>query len=461
MADKLWSGRFHLPVDKFVEEFNASIGFDKRLYKHDIKGSIAHAGMLARQRIISEDEGRDIIRGLKQVLEEIESGAFKFSNEDEDVHMAVEKRLTEIVGPVGGKLHTARSRNDQVALDIKMYILEEAETVKAYILSLQTVLVEKAINNIGVIMPGFTHMQTGQPILYSHYLMAYFQMFKRDFQRVNDMAMRMNYSPLGSGALAGTTFPIDRASTASELGFYGPTENSVDSVSDRDFAIEFLSALSICMMHLSRMSEEIIIFSNPDVAFISLTDDYCTGSSIMPQKKNPDIPELIRGKTGRVYGSLMALLTIMKGLPLAYNKDMQEDKEPIFDAADTVIASLKVFAPMLAKMGVNENKMKLSAGKGYSTATDLADYLVRGGMPFRQAHRAVGQAVAYALENNKKLEELTLAELRKFSNMIENDVFQFITLEKSVDSRNSYGGTAVEAVMAQIKSAKSFLDENL
>lgn len=461
MADKLWSGRFHLPIDKFVEEFNASIGFDKRLYKHDIKGSIAHAGMLARQGIISEDEGRDIIRGLEQVLEEIESGAFKFSNEDEDVHMAIEKRLTEIVGPVGGKLHTARSRNDQVALDIKMYILEEAETVKAYILSLQTVLVEKAINNIGVIMPGFTHMQTGQPILYSHYLMAYFQMFKRDFQRVNDMAMRMNYSPLGSGALAGTTFPIDRASTASELGFYGPTENSIDSVSDRDFAIEFLSALSICMMHLSRMSEEIIIFSNPDVAFISLTDDYCTGSSIMPQKKNPDIPELIRGKTGRVYGGLMALLTIMKGLPLAYNKDMQEDKEPIFDAADTVIASLKVFAPMVAKMGVNENKMKLSAGKGYSTATDLADYLVRGGMPFRQAHRAVGQAVAYAIENNKKLEELTLAELRKFSNMIENDVFQFITLEKSVDSRNSYGGTAVEAVMAQIKSAKSFLDENL
>lgn len=461
MSDKLWSGRFNLPVDKFVEEFNASINFDKRLYKHDIKGSIAHAKMLSRQHIIEEHEARSIVSGLEQVLQEIESGAFKFSNDDEDIHMAVEKRLTEIVGPVGGKLHTARSRNDQVALDVKMYILEEAETVKAYIIGLQTVIVEKAINNLGVIMPGFTHLQTGQPILYSHYIMAYFQMFKRDFQRLNDMTMRMNYSPLGSGALAGTTFPIDRTFTASELGFYGPTENSIDSVSDRDFTLEFLSALAICIMHLSRMAEEIILFSNPDIAFVSLTDDYCTGSSIMPQKKNPDIPELVRGKTGRVYGNLMAMLTIMKGLPLAYNKDMQEDKEPLFDSVDTVVSSLKVFGPMLAKMVINEPRMRDSASKGYSTATDLADYLVRKGMPFRQAHHAVGRTVAYAVEQNKKLDELTLDELRQFSNMIEEDVFNAITLEKSVNNRNSYGGTAAESVMNQIKTAQSFLDENL
>lgn len=461
MSDKLWSGRFHLPVDKFVEEFNASIAFDKRLYKQDIKGSIAHAKMLSRQEIIREDEARSIVAGLEQILKEIDSGVFKFSNDDEDIHMAVEKRLTEIVGPVGGKLHTARSRNDQVAVDIRMYVAEEAETVKAYLLSLQTVIVEKAINNLGVIMPGFTHLQIGQPILFSHYLMAYFQMFKRDFQRINDMTMRMNYSPLGAGALAGTTFPIDRAFTAKELGFYGPTENSIDSVSDRDFVIEFLSAISICMMHLSRMSEEIILFSNQDIAFISLTDDYCTGSSIMPQKKNPDIPELIRGKTGRVYGSLMTMLTIMKGLPLAYNKDMQEDKEPLFDAIDTVAASLKVFAPMIAKMEVNEARMRESAMKGYSTATDLADYLVRQGLPFRQAHHAVGKIVSYAIENNKKLEELSLEEFTSFSNLINDDVFKFITPEASVNSRTSYGGTSAESVMNQIKVAQSFLDENL
>lgn len=461
MSEKPWAGRFSLPTDKFVEEFNASIGFDKRLYKFDIKGSMAHARMLARQNIITEDEARIIISGLEKVLEEIESGRFTFSEDDEDIHMAVEKRLTEIVGPVGGKLHTARSRNDQVALDVRMYVIEEAETAKAYILNLQTVLVEKAINNLGVIMPGFTHLQTGQPILYSHYLMAYFQMFKRDFLRINDMVMRMNYSPLGAAAMAGTTFPIDRTFTASELGFYGPTENSVDSVSDRDFTIEFLSALSICMMHLSRFSEELILFSNPDFGFINLSDDYCTGSSIMPQKKNPDIPELIRGKTGRVYGNLMAMLTIMKGLPLAYNKDMQEDKEPLFDSVDTVLASLKIFAPMITKITVNEDKMREAAGRGYSTATDLADYLVRKGLPFRQAHHAVGKTVAYAIERDKKLEELSLEEMRRFSSIIDEDVFKYISLDASVNSRNSYGGTSAESVMTQIKLAQGFLNENL
>ena len=458
MKEKAWSGRFNLPTDKFVEEFNASIFYDKRLYKFDIKGSIAHAKMLAKQGIISENEGDLIVSGLNQVLKEIENGQFKFTIEDEDIHMAIEKRLTEIIGPVGGKLHTARSRNDQVAVDIRMYIIEEAENAKAYLINLQTVLVEKAINNLGVIMPGFTHLQTGQPILYSHYLMAYFQMFKRDFERLNDMVIRMNYSPLGAAAMAGTTFPIDRNFTAAELNFYGPTENSIDSVSDRDFILEFLSNLSICMMHLS---EELIIFSNPDFAFINLSDDYCTGSSIMPQKKNPDIPELIRGKTGRVYGNLMAMLTTMKGLPLAYNKDMQEDKEPLFDSIDTVLASLKIFAPMISKMTVNEEKMRQAALRGYSTATDLADYLVRKGIPFRQAHHIVGKTVAYAIEQDKNLDELSLEELQKFSPMIASDIFDYITLEASVNSRNSYGGTSAESVMTQIKLAQGFLDENL
>ncbi len=461
MKEKAWSGRFNLPTDKFVEEFNASIFYDKRLYKFDIKGSVAHAKMLAKQGIISENEADLIISGLNQVLKEIENGQFKFTIEDEDIHMAVEKRLTEIIGPVGGKLHTARSRNDQVAVDIRMYIIEEAETAKAYLINLQTVLVEKAINNLGVIMPGFTHLQTGQPILYSHYLMAYFQMFKRDFERLNDMVIRMNYSPLGAAAMAGTTFPIDRNFTAAELNFYGPTENSIDSVSDRDFTLEFLSNLSICMMHLSRFSEELIIFSNPDFAFINLSDDYCTGSSIMPQKKNPDIPELIRGKTGRVYGNLMAMLTTMKGLPLAYNKDMQEDKEPLFDSIDTVLASLKIFAPMISKMTVNEDKMRQAALRGYSTATDLADYLVRKGIPFRQAHHIVGKTVAYAIEQDKNLDELSLEELQKFSPMIASDIFDYITLEASVNNRNSYGGTSAESVMTQIKLAQGFLDENL
>lgn len=461
MSEKPWAGRFNLPTDKFVEEFNASIYFDKRLYKFDIKGSIAHASMLGRQGIISEDESKIIIAGLEQVLSEIENGEFQFNVEDEDIHMACEKRLTEIVGPVGGKLHTARSRNDQVAVDVRMYIMYEAETVKAYLINLTKVIIDKALDNVGVIMPGYTHLQTGQPILFSHYLMAYFQMFKRDFQRFNDMMIRANYCPLGAGALAGTTFPIDRNYTATSLNFYGPTENSIDSVSDRDFVLEFLSAASITMMHLSRFAEELILFSNADVNFIALTDDYCTGSSIMPQKKNPDIPELIRGKTGRVYGSLMTMLTIMKGLPLAYNKDMQEDKEPLFDACDTLIASLKVFAPMIEKMYINEEKMRISAGSGYSTATDLADYLVRKGVPFRQSHHIVGKTVAYAIDNNKNLDELTLEELQGFSKLITNDVFNYITLESSVKNRNSYGGTALDSVMTQIKHAKSFIDENI
>ena len=353
MSDKPWAGRFNLPTDKFVEEFNASIYFDKRLYKFDIKGSIAHATMLSRQGIIDESEARIIVAGLEQVLEEIENGQFEFNMADEDIHMAVEKRLTEIVGPVGGKLHTARSRNDQVAVDIRMYIMYEADTVKAYLINLMKVIVDKAVNNLGVIMPGFTHLQTGQPILFSHYLMAYFQMFKRDFQRFNDMMMRANYCPLGAGALAGTTFPIDRNFTASQLNFYGPTENSIDSVSDRDFVIEFLSAASITMMHLSRLSEEVILWSSWEYKYIELDDAYATGSSIMPQKKNPYIAELVRGKSARVISDVSTLLTMMKGSPLAYNKDMQEDKEALFDAIDTVKLCLPVFNDMLKTMKVN------------------------------------------------------------------------------------------------------------
>lgn len=459
MAEKMWSGRFKLPTDKFVEEFNASIHFDKRMYKFDIKGSMAHAKMLAKQGIISDQDKDDIISGLTQVLGEIESGNFEFRTEDEDIHMAVEKRLTDLIGDAGKRLHTARSRNDQVAVDFRMYLKSEIVEVMELVKEFLQVLVAKAEGNKGVHMPGFTHMQTAQPILFSQYIMAYFQMFMRDYTRFSDCLERMDYCPLGAGALAGTTFPIDRHFTAQELGFKAPTENTLDSVSDRDFSIEFLSACSICQMHMSRFSEEIITYSTAEFAFIELTDDFCTGSSIMPQKKNPDMPELIRGKTGRVYGSLISMLTTMKGLPLAYNKDMQEDKEPVFDALDTVKASLKIFAPMVEKMILRTDKMFSAAGAGYSTATDMADYLVRKGVPFRQSHHIVGSTVAYAIEKGVDISELSLEEFRRFSDMIDDDIYGFITVEKSVASRKAYGGTAPESVNVQINNAKRFLDE--
>lgn len=460
MSEKPWAGRFNLPTDKFVEEFNASIYFDKRLYKFDIKGSIAHAVMLSRQGIIAESEARAIVAGLEQVLDEIEKGEFNFDIGDEDIHMAVEKRLTEIAGPVGGKLHTARSRNDQVAVDVRMYIMYEAETVKAYLINLIRVLVDKAINNIGVVMPGFTHLQQGQPILFSHYLMAYFQMFKRDFQRINDLMIRANYCPLGAGALAGTTFPIDRNYTANTLGFYGPTENSIDSVSDRDFVIEFLSAASICMMHLSRFSEEIILFSNPDVNFITLTDDYCTGSSIMPQKKNPDIPELIRGKTGRVYGSLVTMLTIMKGLPLAYNKDMQEDKELVFDALTTTKGCLQLLNDMLKSTTFNKQKMRKSATGGFTNATDAADYLVNKGVPFRDAHGIIGRLVLYAIEQNKDLDDLSIDEFKNICDVFDEDIYEIINVETCVNKRNTIGAPGIEAMKQVIALNDIYINEN-
>jgi len=457
MSKKMWSGRFSLPTDKFVEEFNASIHFDRRFYKQDIEGSMAHAEMLGRQGIIAEDDAKIIIGGLRQVLEEIEDGKFEFLTEDEDIHMAVEKRMTEIVGPVGGKLHTGRSRNDQVATDFKLYLMAEIKVVMSYLKELMKVLIDRAEGELGVMMPGFTHLQTAQPILFSHYLMAYFQMFKRDYTRFEDCLERMNYSPLGSGALAGTTFNIDRDFTAEKLGFAGPTENSLDSVSDRDFALEFLSAASICQMHMSRFSEELIIYSTTEFAFIELSDDFCTGSSIMPQKKNPDMPELIRGKTGRIYGSLMSMLTTMKGLPLAYNKDMQEDKEPVFDALDTLTSSLKIFVPMIEKMKVlSENTAKAATG-GYSTATDLADYLVRKGLPFRDAHHVVGRTVAKAIEEKVDISELDIDTLKSFSDLIDSDIYNYITVEACINNRKAKGGTAASSVEEQIKSAREFI----
>lgn len=455
---KLWGGRFNLPTNKLAEEFNASIHFDKNLYPFDIEGSITHADMLSRQGILTSEEFETIKEGLLKVKSEIESGTFQFLTEDEDIHMAVEKRLKEIVGSVAGKLHTARSRNDQVATDIKLFLRHNIEVIKYAIRDLLGVIIKKAEEHFDQIMPGYTHMQTAQPILFSHWIMAYFQMLKRDYERFSDCQERLNFSPLGSGALAGTTFNIDRFYTSEKLGFYAPTENSLDSVSDRDFAIEFLSAASICQMHLSRWAEELIIFSSSEFKFIEFSDDFCTGSSIMPQKKNPDMAELIRGKTGRIYGNLISLLTTMKGLPLAYNKDMQEDKEPIFDTVNTLATSLKIFSPMIEKMNINSEKMYRSAQLGYSTATDYADYLVGKGLPFRDAHHVVGKTVSYAIEKGKDLSELTIEEFRQFTDLVDQSVFNVVTVENCISKRKSYGGTSKDAVRVQIENGKKFYE---
>jgi argininosuccinate lyase len=453
--DKPWAGRFTQPTDKFVEEFTASIDFDKRMYRYDIQGSIAHARMLAKQGIISHDEAQTIMRGLESILADIEAGNFEFSIALEDIHMNIEARLIERIGAVGGKLHTARSRNDQVALDVRLYLRDEVKAVLGYLDALQESLLAQAEQNLNVIMPGYTHLQTAQPVLFAHHMLAYYEMFKRDAGRLADVLGRLNYLPLGAGALAGTTFPIDREFVAEQLGFAGVTRNSLDSVSDRDFALEFCAASSILMMHLSRLSEELILWSSADFAFIELTDAFCTGSSIMPQKKNPDVPELVRGKTGRVYGNLMALLTLMKSLPLAYNKDMQEDKEPLFDTIDTVKGSLKIFADMIRDMRVRAENMRIAAARGFSTATDVADYVVRKGLPFRQAHEVVGKTVRYCIETGKDIPELSLEEFRQFSPLIEADIYQFVTLEASVNARRATGGTAREAVEREIARART------
>jgi len=453
--DKLWGGRFTQPTDKFVEEFTASIGFDKRLYHQDIRGSVAHARMLGKQGIIPLEDVEQIVHGLHNILEQIVAGEFDFSISLEDIHMNIEARLSAAIGEAGKRLHTGRSRNDQVALDIRLYLRDEIVEITAYLDLLLDALLDQAEANLDTLMPGFTHLQTAQPILFAHHLMAYVEMFKRDKSRLDDCLKRVNVMPLGAGALAGTTFPIDREYVAEQLDFPAITRNSLDAVSDRDFALEFLADASILMMHLSRFSEELILWSTSAFQFIELSDGFCTGSSIMPQKKNPDVPELVRGKTGRVFGNLMALLTVMKSLPLAYNKDMQEDKEPLFDTIDTVKGSLKIFAEMIQRMRVNVSSMRRASSLGFSTATDVADYLVRKGLPFRDAHEAVGKAVAYCVENEMDITSLSLAEWQLFSARIDNDIFECITVEASVNARDVPGGTARDRVWSEIQNARN------
>lgn len=447
----MWGGRFASGPAAIMEEINASIGFDKKLYKEDIKGSSAHAAMLAAQGIISAADYDEIEKGLKTILAEIESGKFVFSRKLEDIHMNIEARLAELIGPAAGRLHTARSRNDQVALDFRLWVREETDKTIHSIRHLIETLLDRADQEVETLMPGFTHLQVAQPITLGHHLMAYVEMFGRDLSRMHDARERMNESPLGAAALAGTSFPTDRFMTAKALGFREPTRNSIDSVSDRDFALEFLSATAICAIHLSRLAEEIVIWSTAQFNFIHLPDSFSTGSSIMPQKKNPDAAELVRAKTGRINGSLIALLTIMKGLPLAYSKDMQEDKEQVFDAAQSLELSLAAMAGMIGDLEVNRDVMKKAAGSGYSTSTDLADWLVRKlGLPFREAHHITGHAVALAEKKKCNLSDLTLKDLKTVYPDITEDVFDVLSVEKSVQSRKSYGGTAPQEVRRQI-----------
>ena len=439
---KPWSGRFTEDTNELVEEFTASIPYDWRLYPYDIAGSMAHATMLGRQGIITKKEANRITRGLEEILKEIVSGAYDFSVELEDIHMNIESRLIEKLGPVGGKLHTARSRNDQVALDIRMYLRDEIAHLHELLTSLQKVIVDLADKHRDVVLPGYTHLQRAQPVLLGHHLLAYYEMFERDRGRLEDCFRRVNVLPLGAGALAGTVLPIDRQFVAKQLGFSSVCENSIDAVSDRDFAIEFVSACAQIMMHFSRLSEELVIWSSSEFGFITISDAFTTGSSIMPQKKNPDVAELTRGKTGRVYGGLLALLTLMKGLPLAYNRDMQEDKEPLFDAVDTVSLTLSVFAEMLKGVSIHKEAMRRAAEDGFITATDLADYLVKKGMPFRRAHEVVGRAVLRATELGCGLGNMPLAEYKLLSPLIREDVYDALSVEASVSRRTSHGGTA-------------------
>ncbi|MBK8164084.1 MAG: argininosuccinate lyase [Gammaproteobacteria bacterium] len=456
-GDKLWSGRFTEATDSLVESFGASVGFDRRLYRYDIEGSLAHARMLARVGVLTEQELAAIERGLRDILTDIERGDFAWLVEFEDVHMNIEARLTERIGEAGKKLHTGRSRNDQVATDLRLYLRHEIDAVDAELRNLQQVLLDLAEREADTIMPGFTHLQVAQPVTFGHHLLAWFEMLQRDRDRMRDCRRRVNVMPLGAAALAGTSYPIDRAYTAELLGFDAPAANSLDAVSDRDFAIEFAAAAALLMVHLSRFSEELILWSSAQFGFVELSDGYCTGSSIMPQKKNPDMPELVRGKSGRVTGNLVALLTLMKGQPLAYNKDNQEDKEPLFDSVDTVKACLRVFAGMLPGMQVRRERMAQSARLGYSTATDLADYLVRRGIAFRDAHEIVGKTVRYAIDQGRELAALTLDELRGFSDAIGDDVHAVLTVEGSVAARNHPGGTAPAQVRAAIARAHRLL----
>ncbi len=443
---KLWAGRFQEQTHEAVEAFTASIGVDRRLYRQDIAGSIAHARMLGRQGIISETDAVAIVRGLRAILRDMEAGRFAFDAADEDIHMAVERALIARIGEVGGRLHTGRSRNDQVALDVRMYLREAIVRIRRAVKTLQGVLATLAKQELGTIMPGYTHLQKAQPVLLSHYLLAHWEMLERDDGRLRDCLRRVNVLPLGAAALAGTGLPIDRAWVARALRFRGICRNSMDAVSDRDFAVEFLSAAALIMMHLSRFCEDLVIWSSGEFGFVEISDAFATGSSIMPQKKNPDVAELIRGKTGRVYGHLVAVLTVLKGLPLTYNRDLQEDKEPLFDAVDTLERSLDVLAKMAAHLRFNRNRMRTEAAAGYATATDLAEYLVKKGVPFRKAHEIVGKIVAYAHENNKTLDGLTLREYRSFYEGFDADVHAVTRVEQAIAARQSLGGTAESRV---------------
>lgn len=457
---KLWGGRFKGESSSLLEQFNQSILFDNRMYEEDIKGSIAHSRMLAKQGIIAQVEQEKIEEGLLKIKDEIETGEFEWNIKDEDLHMAIESRLIKIVGEVGGKLHTGRSRNDQVALDTRMYLKKESSIIMELLLDLQKVFLEIAEKNIDIIMPGYTHFQRAQPILFSHHIMAYFEMFKRDIDRLKDSYKRLDVLPLGAGALAGTTYPLDRHYVAELLGFSEVSRNSLDTVSDKDFIIELNFVISMIAMHMSRFAEELIIWSTSEFSFVEMDDAYSTGSSIMPQKKNPDVAELIRGKSGRIYGNLISILTIMKGLPLAYNKDTQEDKEGVFDSIDNIKISLEIFREMIRTMRIKDENMKKSIYAGFTNATDIADYLAKKGLPFRQAHKVVGQLVAYAEEENKLLTDLTLEEFLKFSDIFEKDVIEKSSIEACVNERKTYGGTSKVEVLRQIEYGKKLLDKN-
>ena len=446
MSDKPWGGRFREETLRIVEAFTASIGFDRRMYRQDIRGSIAHARMLAAVGVLTGEEAETLVQGLEKVLAEIEAGAFAFSEALEDIHMNVEKRLLDLVGPVGGKLHTARSRNDQVALDLRLHLSDELPEILDLLRGVCEVLLTRAEAEADALLPGYTHLQRAQPVTFGHHWLAYFEMFLRDSERLLDALRRTRRSPLGAGALAGSPYPLDRERVAAELGFEAVCRNSLDAVSDRDFALEFLFAASVVMMHLSRLSEELVLWSSQEFRFVELSDGFCTGSSIMPQKKNPDVPELLRGKTGRAYGNLIALLTTLKALPLAYNKDMQEDKEPVFDSLDTVKGSLAIAVELLRSLTIRPDRARDALRAGYLTATDLADYLARKGLPFREAHDVVGRIVAHLEQTAGNLEEAPLETLRSFSPLIEADVYPVLSAERSVASRKVLGGPAPENV---------------
>jgi len=457
MSEKLWGGRFSKSTDELVEKFNASIDVDKRLYASDIQGSIAHLKMMAQQAMITNEEADKLINGLETVRGKMDRDEIEFTDTLEDIHMHVESALGDVCGDTAKKLHTGRSRNDQVALDVRIYLKQETLTVIEMLRGFQAALVNLADGHKETIMPGYTHMQRAQPVLFAHHLLAYYEMFNRDIQRFEDSLKRVDVMPLGAAALAGTTFPIDRQFTCDVLGFVKVSENSMDSVSDRDFIMEFISHASICMIHLSRLSEELILWSSSEFSFITISDAFTTGSSIMPQKKNPDVAELVRGKTGRVVGNLVAILTTMKSLPMAYNKDMQEDKEPLFDTVDTLKICTDVYTRMFANIEVHVDQMRTACKQGFLNATDFADYLVNKGMPFRQAHSVAGKAVAFAISQDKELEALSLEEMRSFSDLIQEDIYEFISLDRMVARRNSYGGTGFENVARALETAKKEL----